>query len=79
MSKNTSNLNYIGILLTFITVLGLPPAIIGGTMGINVIVPGQFDVVEELWPFWMLIGIILLLMTIVFFVFRKTLKSKKYM
>ena len=43
MSKAAKKLDVLMIFLTFITIIFIPAGVIGGTMGINVLVPGQFD------------------------------------
>ena len=57
------------IVLTFITIVFMPAGIIGGTMGINVQVPWQFDKHESLWPWcWLVFAsvIFMALITVVF-------------
>ena len=75
MSRSAKLLDFLMILLTFITIVFLPASIIGGTMGINVIVPYQFDVVESTVPFYVLCVIILACMILIAYCFVPLLKD----
>lgn len=63
LMKYNFRLNNIMLTLTFVTIIFMPPGIIGGIMGMNVVVPGQ--VTDEnaedpgsLAPFFTVIGMI---------------------
>ena len=75
MNKSAKKLDILMIFLTFITVLFMPCSIVGGTLGINVQIPGQFDVVEALWPFYICCGIILTFMIVISVAFWKVKSS----
>ena len=59
------------IVLTFITVVFMPAGIIGGTMGINVQVPWQFDKLESLYPWYSLVFVSVILMALITIVFAR--------
>lgn len=61
--KYNFRLNNIMLTLTFVTIIFMPPGIIGGIMGMNVVVPGQ--VTDEnaedpgsMAPFYLVISLI---------------------
>ena len=67
--KYNFRLNNIMLALTFVTIVFMPPSIIGGIMGMNVVVPGM--VTDEnaedpgsLVPFWIVISLIGFLMLV---------------
>lgn len=60
--KYNFRLNKIMLTLTFVTIIFMPPGIIGGIMGMNVVVPGQPDDGDadpnSITPFVTVIGLI---------------------
>ena len=63
------------IFLTFITIVFIPPSVVGGTMGINVEVPAQS--VESLVPFYVVCSIILFAMTVIYVALNYQIKKFK--
>ena len=59
--KYNFRLNNIMLALTFVTIVFMPPALIGGLMGMNVVVPGQ-EYEDTLVPFYLVLSLIALFM-----------------
>ena len=59
--------------LTLVTILMIPPQVIGGIMGMNVFVPGQGGVEDESYfAFAIIILVIVILMLLIALVLKKT-------
>ena len=71
VARNTKKLDQIMIVLTFVTIVFMPASIIGGTMGINVQVPWQFDKLDSLYPWFGLVLISMLLMALITLIFER--------
>ena len=67
--KYNFKLNNIMLALTFVTILFMPPALIGGLMGMNVVVPGQ-EYEDTLIPFVVVLTIIFICMVLFALLFR---------
>jgi Mg2+ and Co2+ transporter CorA len=55
---------------TIVSFVLVPPAIIGGFFGMNVPVPMQWEWEDRMVPFYMLMGIITVLSTILYFIIK---------
>ena len=59
--KYNFRMNNIMLSLTFVTIVTMPPSLIGGLMGMNVVVPGQ-EYTDTLVPFYFVLSLIVLFM-----------------
>ena len=74
MTQNTKKINSIMMVFSLVAIVVMPPQIIGGLMGMNVLVPGQ-GVEDSLWPFYTVIAVMVVSMITILLVFRCKLKD----
>lgn len=71
LNKHSNSLNLVMKALTVLTVCFLPFTVVSGFFGMNVRVPWQQDHVENLGPFFGIVGVCLMVSTIVIFTFKR--------
>ena len=69
LTDHTKNINGVMMIFSLVAIAVMPPQVIGGIMGMNVLVPGQ-GIEDSLWPFYLVICIMLIGMIIIILIFK---------
>ena len=69
LAGHTKHINGVMMIFSLVAIAVMPPQVLGGIMGMNVLVPGQ-GIEDSLWPFYVVISLMLLGMLIIVLIFK---------